>query len=295
MLLDRASRTAEYMAFYRALESARPASKRLFADPFAVHFLGPGLARAVRFSRWPLAGGLVRRYADWRLPGAGSSGVARTRFIDDLVGQARDEGISQVVILGAGFDCRAYRLPSLSQATVFEVDHPATLAVKLERLRPLFPTLPAHVRFVEVDFNHGSLAEALPLAGFDPGRRSLVVWEGVTNYLAGDAVAVVLRFVAGCATGSRLVFTYVDRRALDGSASFWDAAALLRFVALVGEPWTFGLDPRHLSEYLIGQGLRLETDAGAREYRARYFGREADRMKGYDFYHVAVARVPGPH
>jgi O-methyltransferase involved in polyketide biosynthesis len=89
------------------------------------------------------------------------------------------------------------------------------------------------------------------------------------------------------------VFTYVDGRALDGSTVFPDAPALLRSVARLGEPWTFGLDPQQLTDYLAARGLHLERDAGAREYRAHYFGQEADGMRGYDFYHVAVARVPG--
>jgi methyltransferase (TIGR00027 family) len=144
-----------------------------------------------------------------------------------------------------------------------------------------------------MDLGSDRLDEALASAGFDAAQRSLFLWEGVTNYLTEDSVEAVLRFVAGCAPDSRLVFTYVDRRALDGSAFFEDAPALLRSVARLGEPWTFGLEPCHVEEYLARRGLHLERDAGAREYRAQYFGHDAQRMKGYDFYHVALARVTG--
>jgi methyltransferase (TIGR00027 family) len=294
MLPGRASRTAQYMAFYRALESARPTRQRLFEDPFAIHFLRSGLARAVRVSRWPVLGGLVPRFADWRLPGAGTSGIARTRLIDDLLSEALAEDAAQAVILGAGFDCRAYRLPALARAAVFEVDHPATLAAKQERLRSILPNPPANVRFVATDFNREDLLDRLAASGFDPTRRSVFVWEGVTNYLTEGAVDAVLRIVASTAPESGLVFTYVDRQALDGTGTFKNAPALLRSVARLGEPWTFGLDPPRLAEYLRERGLHLERDAGAREYRAQYFGRRAEHMKGYDFYHVAVARVPSP-
>ena len=293
MRTDQASRTAEYVAFYRALESARPPGARLFDDPFAAHFLRPKLRRAIALSRTPLLGSLVPWYADRRLPGARTSGVARTLWIDRVVGQSLRQGLGQVVILGAGFDCRAYRLPEGASATILEVDHPATLKRKVACLRRLLPRLPENVRFVPLDFDRQSLGETLGQAGLDRRRPALFVWEGVTNYLTAAAVESVLRFVAGCAPESRIVFTYVDRRALDGSATFAEAAPLLRDVERLGEPWTFGFDPAEIPCELERLGLRLERDAGAREYRAECFGKEAEGMKGYDFYHVVVATVPG--
>jgi methyltransferase (TIGR00027 family) len=287
-----ASRTAEYMAFFRALESARPPRRRLFADSFAMQFLRPGLRRAVYLSRVPVLGALIPRYLDRRLPGARTSGVARTRLIDDALCQALHEGIGQVVILGAGFDCRAYRLAGIGSADVFEVDHPATLSVKRAHLSRALANLPHNVRFVEMDFDRQNLREALTEAGFELPRAAVFLWEGVTNYLSADAVDAVLHFVASCAAGSRLIFTYVDRRALDGSGLFEGAADLMGEVARLGEPWTFGLDPGDLSNYLDERGLHLERDAGAREYRRQYFGPPGERMNGYDFYHVAIAAVP---
>jgi methyltransferase (TIGR00027 family) len=291
MKTGQASRTAEYMAFFRALESARAPRKRLFTDCFAMQFLRPGLRRAVYFSRVPVLGALIPRYLDRRLPGARTSGVARTRLIDDALCQALREGVGQVLILGAGFDCRAYRLPGVGSASVFEVDHPATLSVKRAQLRRVLANLPPNVRFVEMDFDRQNLREALTQAGFDPRRPSVFLWEGVTNYLSADAVDAVLRFVASCAAGSRLIFTYVDRRALDGSGLFEGAAELMREVTRLGEPWTFGLDPEELANYLRARGLQLRRDAGAREYRRQYFGPDGERMRGYDFYHVAIASV----
>jgi len=116
------SRTAEYMAFFRAWESARPEGKRLFVDNFARHFIRRSLRVAVWFSTMPVLGPLVRWYVDRRLPGARTSAIARTRLIDESVCQALRDGLRQVVVLGAGFDCRAYRLPGINSAAVFEVD-----------------------------------------------------------------------------------------------------------------------------------------------------------------------------
>src|SRR5215472_545179 len=103
-----ASRTAEYMALYRAMESARPRGKRLFTDPFAIHFLRPSLRSAAVLCRVPFFATGVGWYADRRAPGARTSAIARTCLIDDVVLRALTDGIRQVVILGAGFDCRLY-------------------------------------------------------------------------------------------------------------------------------------------------------------------------------------------
>jgi len=292
MRSEQASRTAEHMAFFRALESARPARQRLFQDPFAIHFLRPALRRAVEISRIPVLGSLIPWYADRRIPGARTSGVARTCLIDELLRHALQAGTRQIAILGAGFDCRGYRMPSIRNSILFEVDHPATQAVKLAKLRRLLPQLPGHVRFVPLDFDGQSLSSALGASGFDPRCPTAFLWEGVTNYLTAKGVDCILRYVAGCATGSLLLFTYVHRAALDGSGLFADAAKLLEELKRLGEPWTFGLDPDGLSAYLRARGLKLEQDFSAREYRARYYGPHARRFQGYHFYQVAAASVP---
>jgi methyltransferase (TIGR00027 family) len=292
MKSQQVSRTAEHMAFFRALESARPVRQRLFEDPFAIHFLCPALRRAVTFSKVPILGALVPWYADHRIPGARTSGVARTSLIDELLCRALQSRIRQLVILGAGFDCRAYRIPGIRHSRVFEVDHPATQAAKLAKLRRLLPQLPEDVHFVPMDFDRQSLSNALDRFGFDSRCPTAFLWEGVTNYLTTDGVDSVLRYVAGCAPDSLLIFTYVHRGALDGSGLFADAPKLLAELKELGEPWTFGLDPERLLVHLRARGLELEQDYSAREYRGRYYGPPGKRLKGYHFYQVAIAGVP---
>lgn len=291
MQSGRASRTAEFMALFRALESGRrPAAARLFVDPFAARLL-PGPLRAVAAAaRLPLLGGGVAHLIDRRWPGARSSAVARTRLIDDAVVAALAEGVGQVLILGAGFDCRAYRLPGLARARVFEVDHPATSAAKRARLAALLGAPPAHVTFVALDFDRQPLLAALAAAGCDRGRPSLIIWEGVTNYLAAAAVDATLRDLATFAPGSRVLFTYVHRGVLDGSVPFAGAERIAATVQRAGEPWTFGLDPAEVPAYLAARGLELVDDVGADQYRARYLG---DPGRGYAFYRVVQARVAG--
>lgn len=285
------SRTAEYMAYFRALESGRPGAQRLFYDPFAPEFLGPMFRTATAIARFPAFAPLVYAYTDLRLPGARTSAIARTRLIDDSLLDALYAGISQVVILGAGFDCRAYRMPQLAAATVFEVDHPATHATKLARLRNVLTKLPGNVRHVPIDFMHESLPDVLGRAGFAMPQPAFFIWEGVTQYLTPAAVDAVLNFVARCSPGSRLVFTYIHAALLDGSISFKAAGRLLRRFARLGEPWVFGLDPEKVPEFLQQRGLQLDRDLAAREYRALCYQPSSQGLSGYEFYHVVEAQV----
>jgi methyltransferase (TIGR00027 family) len=289
-----ASRTAQYMAFFRALEAARPASHRLFHDPLARAFLPGGLRLAAELARAAPLGALLRAYIDRRWPGARTSAVARTRFLDDAAELAIRSGAEQAVVLGAGFDARAYRLAALDRVSVFEVDHPATSTAKRTAVAAALGVLPRHVRFVPIDFNAEPLGTAMASAGFDPGRRTLVIWEGVTNYLTEAAVDETLRWCAGLAAGSRVLFTYVHRQVLDAPQTFAGTARLFAALHAADERWTFGLEPAEVPGFLARRGLSLDEDVGAAAYRARYFGQAAAGMCGYEFYRIASAHVPGP-
>ena len=289
----RFSRTAEFMALFRALESARPAGKALFRDPFAEGFVDPALRPLVRWSAMPMAGLLLRTFIDRFWPGARTSGVARTRLIDDWVAEAIAKGCRQLVVLGAGFDSRAWRLPDLSGLLVFEVDHPSTAAAKSGRLQALGAD-PSRVVSVALDFDRDRLADRLATAGFDATKVTMVVWEGVTNYLTENAVLSVFARAGTLVPGSRLAFTYIHRGVLTDPTRFEGAPRIMLAVSSAGEPWTFGLYPQSLAHSLAPFGLQLLEDLGADDYRARYFGKSAARMRGYAFYRAALAAVKRP-
>jgi methyltransferase (TIGR00027 family) len=304
----RSSRTAEHNALFRALESLGPPGERIVDDPLAAAFLSPDLRAVARAARVrPLRTAVVRTI-DRRWPGVRTSVVARTRLIDDtiatlteapaptsaptaVVGSAGGR-VAQAVLLGAGFDTRPYRLPALAGMPVFEVDHPDTQRRKRDRLsRAVVPA--DHVRFVPADLARDPLDDVLAAAGHDRSTPALVLWEGVTNYLDAAAVDATLGWCAGAAPGSHLVFTYVDRRALDEPGRYAGAERVFATLRRSGEPMTFGLDPERLDPYLRARGLALELDLGAAEFRRRYFGPAAERMVGHEFYRVAHVRVAG--
>jgi methyltransferase (TIGR00027 family) len=308
-VLNRSSRTAEHVALFRALETARRRD-RVIDDPYAVLFLTGRYRFFARLARVPAVRRWLERYLDRRFPGGPrASAVVRTRLIDELVadalaaGDGRDGlaadggrdglagGRGQVVLLGAGYDSRAYRLAGLRSARVFEVDHPATQATKRRLVGTAVPAeRRGHVRFVGVDLMRDDLAGALRRAGFSGEVRTVVVWEGVTNYLSAEAVDTTLRVLAGIAAGgSRIVFTYVDRAALDGSGKYqgvWQDA-----VRRQGEPWTFGFDPDALPGYLAERGLRLTLDLSARDAADRYLAPRGRHEPAAAFYRIAQAEV----
>src|ERR687897_2011931 len=141
------STTAEGMAVVRAIEAQRPEGVRICYDPIARSLVNP---ISVFLSKLVIDSGIYERIGP---PGAIAFITARERYIDDFLKACLSEGLDQVAILGAGFDTRAYRIPGIEKMLVFEIDRPATQAVKLKRFKKVIDPLPDYVTFVPVDFN----------------------------------------------------------------------------------------------------------------------------------------------
>jgi methyltransferase (TIGR00027 family) len=227
-------------------------------DPYGAQFGGRWAEALARAGATPMRAGLIRlpQVANW----VGYMQV-RTRLFDDELRSFLAAGGRQIVILGAGYDCRAARFATLlAGARVFEVDHPATQARKRAVLaqRGADPA----VDYVPWHFERRPLRElpaALAELGLDLTRPTLTVWEGVTMYLSPEAIDATVAAVHGLGgDGSRLVFNYLTRRLLErprGLARLARAA-----VARVGEPFTFGWDPAELPGRCAAHGWNLVRD-----------------------------------
>src|SRR5262245_49805268 len=196
-----ASDTAFSIAAVRAEEGLRPSHERLFEDPYAILFRALG-AHAEEGTK---------RYLD--LPFFRDGIRLRTRFIDDVLRSALDNGVDQIVLLGAGFDARALRIAEIAArgARVHEIDLPDQLRRKRDVLAAAGVTLPAWISYVPCDLTapdfESTLTRALEDTGFQRDRRALIIWEGVTTYIGVAATDRSLRFIATLvAVGSQVVF-----------------------------------------------------------------------------------------
>jgi len=233
-----------------------PDSTRLADDPYGAAFSSPSLQRALERSRGrlrPLTAFPGLR--EWIL-----YMQVRTRVIDDALRAFVASGGRQLVVLGAGYDCRALRMPELHATRVFEVDHPATQRHKRDVLARIDTTSPS--RYVTWHFEERPMRElpgALAEAGHDHEAPTFTIWEGVTMYLTEPAIDASLRaIVAWSAPQSQLAMTYFARNVL--SEPSLATRAVQAIVSRVGEPWRFGWAPAELPGYLAARGLELLRD-----------------------------------
>jgi methyltransferase (TIGR00027 family) len=283
----RASRTASQNALFRALAARQRADRRVTDDQLAVRFLPPEYRVLAEIARVPALRTAIEASIDHRWPCVRGGVVARTRLLDDTISEDL-ASVTQALILGAGFDSRPYRLPGMATVQVFEVDHPDTQVAKKRTVSRFNGTLPRHVSYVPVVFGTDDLAEMLARSGFVTGGASLVLWEGVTNYLDAESVDGTFRFLADAvASGSPVLFTYVHRGMLDGSATFEGAATTLKAVQRSGEPFSFGFDPAELISYLAGRGFEVRWDTPVSEIGDRYYTGRIPSLPVY--YHVVKA------
>jgi methyltransferase (TIGR00027 family) len=277
------SRTADAVALARALQQSVPPSQRILDDPYAAAFIQSPYLRFVAGSR--LSSLILSSVLDFWATGGQEFVAIRARLADDQAKEMASFGLKQLVLLGAGFDSMALRIKDwLVPLTVFEVDHPETQSVKVRVMTRL--GTPSNVRFVGVDFEGDDFVEKLTAAGFDRTRLSLIVWMGVSYYLTPQAMSRTLtQLTLACSPGSRLIFDYILQGVIDRTSRNAMALMAARRVALVGEPWIFGLKPEEVARYLERFGFKLIKDHEPEELRQMYCPL---RFKPMDYARIVV-------
>lgn len=275
--MDGASQTALMVCAYRARVSAAP--QPLFVDPWAEALAGPeGHEIATAFDRhWPameLWLGL------------------RVAYLDRLVAVMTDRpGVRQVVILGAGYDTRAARLP-FSGVRYFEVDHPDTQVAKRARLAAL-PGYPVDAAtYVPCDFEREDPVDRLRDAGLSPHEPTLVLWEGVVPYLTEAAVrATATSLARGLDPRSLVAFDIPGKNMAEGRKLSAADHGMRDFIGDLAEPVRFGAD--HVTPLLAGCGYRwiraITFDELALEH-----GRGYDRERLFRFQRIVLASPTTP-
>lgn len=209
-------------------------------------------------------------------PGIFGAQICRTRYIDDAVETGLIEGIGQLVILGAGYDSRPYRLAGIKNVQVFELDLPAVQNDKKKKIQKYLGRLPENVSYIPIDFDKQTLEAAFSGADFDPVRPAIFIWEGVTQYINEESARKTLAFVGKSAAGSSLLFTYVLKSVIERRSNISGAEHMMEVVSRQS-PWIFGLEPANVAAFLKPFHLNLSADVGNKDYQEKYLrplGRE---------------------
>ena len=234
-----ASRTALGVATLRAAHQILDGEPKLLLDPIAMRLLGSEAGEDMRLNPQPYAGTRMRQLR--------TQVLVRSRYSEDRLEAAAARGVTQCIVLGAGYDTFAYRQPNWARGlTIYEIDHPASHAAKLARLAAADVKVPENVHFVPLDFEVTALADGLRKAGIDNTKPAFFSWLGVMVYLTQPAVDAVFATIATFPKGSEIVFTFSSRAR---------NTLTTRRMAAGGEPWLTHMLPNVLAKQLYGHGF----------------------------------------
>lgn len=263
----KAARTAYGPMVQVAIEQRWPRDRRIVDDELAFRLLPANLRAMIRVLQWPPVYFPFMGMTDRISRGVRGGLLCRKRYIDDKLKEALAGGIGTVVILGAGWDDRAFRVPE--GVRVFEVDLPENIDAKAETIVRMFGGVPGHVRLAAVDFTRQDVGAELRKAGYSAAEKTFFIWEGVTQYIDAESVRGTLSFLAGAARGSRMVFTYIRKDFIDG-ADLYGMGFMHRATRRGGGFWRFGLAPEAVEPLLAEYSWREREQVGAAEYIRRY-------------------------
>jgi methyltransferase (TIGR00027 family) len=284
-----ASKTAQMVCAYRARATRWP--RPLFVDPWAEALAGRD-------------GHEIAERVDQKFPPMEQWFALRVAYFDRLVGLAVDRlSIRQIVLLGAGYDTRAARLPRAG-VQFFEVDHPATQAAKRERLVHLslvsrpgdfdeprrYPVDAA--TYVACNFEREDPVACLAAGGFELREPALVIWEGVVPYLSETAVrATAARLASGLDPRSLVAFDFLGKKLVAGEVKSDRDRETRAYVEELGEPLRFGSDD--ILPLLCECGFRWVRSLDFNELALEMLG-DYQRDRQFRFQHLALAAVHKP-
>jgi methyltransferase (TIGR00027 family) len=262
--------TAARVALWRALHVACDPPPHVLEDEIGMRLLAPD-------KDWRIRGDMDPQFTrPFR-----ASIVARARFIEDLVVEQADRGLSQYVILGAGLDSFAQRRPEIaSRLKVFEIDQPGPQAWKRQRLIELGFGVPDWLRFVPVDFEAGgSWRDELATAGFDDSKPAIVVSTGVSMYLTRDANTAKLRQVAALVPGSILAMTFLLPLELADPEIRTGLEMAEKGARASGTPFLSFFTPPEIVALAREAGFREARHVSAADLTQRYFAGRTDGLR----------------
>lgn len=285
------SKMAEEIAFHRVVEMFVPEDERIFSDPYAIRFVNPKMLEYL--AQNPVEAQKKSEELENLFPGVHNSIIARVRYFDDFVRKSVEDGIEQLVILGAGYDTRAYRIEELKgNVKVFELDHPNTQSLKIEKINEIFGSVPDHVVYVPIDFDTQKLGQRLFESGYEQPKKTLFIMEGFVMYIPPKAVDETLSFIVNnSGKGSAVIFDYIPQSVVDGTSDLEVGKNLYNHAKEYKEPLQFGIKEAKLENFLKERGFASIENVTSEDYKKAYFegkNRKKDVCSLFLFAHGVV-------
>lgn len=265
METKRASNTAGYTAAMRAIADLAPEKKKILTDPYAMEFLDyPWSLTHLLFQLKifnPLIYQVGTKVPDIMVgfPGMMALASIRHRYIDDKIVAAYQHGIRQFIILGAGYDSRAFRLP-LQDAHFIEIDHPNTQSrkQKIIRRKKLRPS--CSLEFISSDFSSSwavHISDQLKNHGIFRQEASMIIWEGVSCYLKPEAVNYTFKTVSNfLLPDSIFIFDAFTKDIMNPHTHNPLVKKMQTLVERKGEPFYWGADPDEIEKTLLNEEFK---------------------------------------
>jgi len=252
------SETALFAALRRTLAHKEFGDEKFGPDYLAEKFLPPHFRFFLSFKKIQAN---TKEKLNEALPGLTEYMIARTAYFDGLFVDALKREFPQIVLMGAGYDTRAYRFAELNRGTkIFELDIAPTQNQKKTYLKKARIDIPQNVKLVPIDFNNEALGDVLEKAGFDVLEKALFIWEGVTYYLDAESVDATLNFVSGSAhPDSILAFDYTLSLSEENLSDYYGAKEFAQTMQEhhAAEELTFSIQEGEIESFLEGRNLKM--------------------------------------
>jgi methyltransferase (TIGR00027 family) len=277
-----ASQTAFGVAALRAVHQLLDNEPKILDDPVVLKILDADILDEIRSE--------PEQFRSMRQRTFRSHILVRSRYAEDRLEQAVSNGVSQLVVLGAGLDTFAYRQPAWATGIrIYEVDHPASQKEKRKRLEDAGIAIPDNLEYVPMDFEKDSLAESLSKSSIQLDQPVFFSWLGVMVYLTQEAIDTILRFVVSLPRQTEIVFTFSSGNATKDRPH--KVSSMETRAAMLGEPWLTFYEPDGLEQMLRSLGFSDVILPSVAEIAQRYFNGRPDGLPGPKRISIASARV----
>jgi methyltransferase (TIGR00027 family) len=275
------SETAFFAALRRALAHREYQSQPFGTDHLAEYFLPAHFRFFLKFQK--IRTNTIEKLNGF-FPGLNEMMIARTAYFDGLFVDALKQATPQIVLLGAGYDSRAYRFARQNQGTrIFELDIAPTQNQKIKCLRRARIDIPEQVKFVPVNFNTETLKEVLERAGYDPNQKTFFSWEGVSYYLDAESVDATLAFVSQQAhPDSTIAFDYTVTLTDQNIDAYYGAEKFAQTMreAHGDEQLTFSIPEGAVETFLASRDLKLVEHLDDQQIEQRFLTDDDGRLIG---------------